>query len=110
MQDELLAADHALKRQRHIGAAHDVHFRAGRVKVPAQLQNVAKPLSVIRVHMREKDRVELLDRHAQLRQPHVRSTASVELHPHLIAVVAVIAVLQQSPGPGQPIERRRPPA
>jgi hypothetical protein len=42
-------------------------FRPRGVEVPTQLKDISKPLGVICMHMREKDRIELLDWHADLR-------------------------------------------
>jgi hypothetical protein len=107
MFHELPAANDAAHGHCDIGAANHVDLWPCRVKVPTQLEDVCKSLRVIRVHMREEDRIETLDRYAHLRKSHVGPAAGVELHSHRIAVVAVVTVLEQRPRTGQPIERWR---
>ena len=67
MQCELLAAHGEPKGRYDIGAANHVEFRPRSVEVPTQLKNVGESLGVIRMHMREEDRIELPLWNADLR-------------------------------------------
>src|SRR5262249_36747269 len=107
VRHEIPAADGEPQRRCDVGATDYVNFRSGGVKVPTQLENISKSLRVVGMHVGEENSSELVFRHPNLRQPHVRPTTSVKLQFDCIAVTAVIAVLNQRSGTGQPIEGRR---
>ena len=64
--DELPAAHGEPQRRYDIGTADHVDLWPRRVEVPTQLNDVGKALGVIRMHMREEDRIEL---HRATRRP-----------------------------------------
>ena len=67
MRDEFLAAYSEPEWRDDIGAADHVDLWPRRVAKPTQLNNVGKSLSVIRMHMREENRVQLPGRNTDLR-------------------------------------------
>jgi hypothetical protein len=59
---------------------------------PSQVDQVGKPLGVIVVHVCEEGRIEFLWVDAQLRQPHCRPPAYVELQFQVAAAALVVSV------------------
>ena len=102
------AAHRVSERRLRIGAAHDVELRPRRIVVPAQQQDVRQPLGMVRVHMREEDRVELSGGDAELGQPLIGPASGVELQPNSIAIVGIIAVANQCARPRLTVGDRRP--
>ena len=68
------------------------------------MHDVGKAIGVIRMHMREENRIELTGRHTDLRQPHVGTASCVELQFYGTATIAVVAVAHQRSSASEPIE------
>jgi len=85
----------------------DVQLRAH--VVPAQLHDIDKVLDLVGMHVGEEDGAELLGLYVDLREPQAGATSHIELQPHGVAIVAVVAAPHQCSRAGKTVEEAGPP-
>src|SRR4029453_14979773 len=85
------------------------HIELWSLEVPTQHHDVSEALRVISVHVRKENCIQLWRGHVDLREPHVRTAAGIELQFCGAAIVAVVTVTHKGSRASLTVENRGPP-
>jgi len=67
--------------------------------------NIDEAFNVTGMHVSEKAGVAPIRLHANLRQSQAGATTGIELQPHSVTIIGILAVTHQATRPGQTIEQ-----